>query len=140
MSAIRQFRIPESDANSPAYLEDPKRDAVSPPDNPLQLLRDAIAQLKSPTGALPDQQQVATLLAEAREALEHANTVAGATSECDTHLSHGRFDDAFAALDEGLASYPGDAILLARRSAVQEQQKAFRPAVAVRGAIEEAQW
>ncbi|HJZ96784.1 MAG TPA: energy transducer TonB [Candidatus Solibacter sp.] len=140
MSAIRQFRIPESDANSPAYLDASKPEPAPAPENPLQLLRDAIAQLKSPTGALPDQQQVANLLAEAREALEHANVIASAVSRSDAHLIQAEFEQALDSLDQGLATYPNDPILIARRSAVEEQQSAFQSAAAVRDAMQEAQW
>jgi protein TonB len=136
MSAIRQFRVPEREPSSTADQENPS----AARDNPLQLLRDAIAQLKSPTGALPDQEQVANLLAEAREALEHANIVGRAISQCDAHLQEGKFEQAFEALDEGLRAYPDDATLASRRRAVEEQEKAFHSAVAVRGAIEEAKW
>ncbi|HWB84018.1 MAG TPA: TonB family protein [Bryobacteraceae bacterium] len=140
MSAARQYRVPERDANTAAYLDHLVIAPVPPPDNPLQLLRDAIAQLKSQTGALPDQQQVANLLAEAREALERANVVARAVTQCDAHLSQGRFEQAFEALGQGLAVYPSDPILTARQGAVEAQQKAFHSAAAVRGAIEEAKW
>src|SRR5215468_7695857 len=125
MSAIRQFRVPESDANSSAHLEVSKPEPVPAPENPLQLLRDAIAQLKSPTGALPDQQQVANLLAEAREALEHANVVASAVSRCNGHLAQAEFEQALDALDQALVTYPNDTILTARRHGVEEQQRAF---------------
>jgi protein TonB len=140
MSAIRQFRIPENDANSSAYLEASKPEPGPAPENPLQLLRDAIAQLKSPTGALPDQQQVANLLVEAREALEHANIVGSAVSRCERHLTQAEFAPALITLDQALIIYPDDPILVARRSAVEEQQRTFQSAAAVRGAIEEAQW
>src|SRR5215831_12005614 len=140
MSAIRQFRVPESDANSSAHLEVSKPEPAPAAENPLQLLRDAIAQLKSPTGALPDQQQVANLLAEAREALEHANVIATAVSRSDAHLIQAEFEQALDSLDHGLTTYPNDPILIARRRAVEEQQRAFDSAAAVRGAIEEAQW
>jgi protein TonB len=140
MSAIRQIRPPESDANPTPNPEVSGAGNGTARDNPLQLLRDAIAQLKSPSGGLPDQEQVANLLAEAREALEHANVVARAAAQCEAHVKEGRFDQAFEALDEGLLVYPGDLALLARRGAVEERQKAFVSAAAVRGAIEEAKW
>jgi len=140
MSAIRQFRVPEREPSNAADQEIPPVAPGPVRDNPLQLLRDAIAQLKSPTGALPDQEQVANLLAEAREALEHANVIGRALSQCDAHLYEGKFGPAFEALDEGLRTYPDDPTLVARRSAVEEQEKAFHSAAAVRGAIEEAKW
>src|SRR5262249_34037964 len=99
-----------------------------------------IEQLKSPTGGLPDQEQLANLLAETRAALEHANVVARAVSQCERHLGEVHFEKAFEALDEGLLAYPGDAALVARRRQVEERQKAFQSAAAVRGAIEEADW
>jgi protein TonB len=140
MSAIRQFRIPENDANSAAYLDVSKPEPVSAPEDPLQLLRDAIAQLKSPTGVLPDQQQVANLLAEAREALEHANFVGGAVSRSDGYVAQTEFERALNTLDQALVVYPDDPILIARRQAVEEQQRVYQSASAVRGAMEQAQW
>jgi TonB family protein len=135
---MRQFRIPE-EAKTAADQEIPTA-AQIPRDNPLELLRDAIAQLKSPAGAITDQQQVANLLAEAREALEHASVVARAVAQCDAHLSEDRFEQALEALDEGLHVYPDDRMLAARRRAAEQQQIAFCSAAAVRGAIEEAKW
>ena len=140
MSAIRQFRAPESEAIS---LADPEKPALAPApacDNPLQLLRDAIAQLKSSNGDLPDQAQVANLLAEAREALERANVIGAAVTRCETYLKEAQFEKAFASLDEGLEVYPADLVLVARRRQVEERQKDFHSAAAVRGALEEAKW
>jgi periplasmic protein TonB len=125
---------------SPAVPEVPAPPSEPPKDNPLQLLRYAIEQLKSPTGGLPDQEQVANLLAETREALEHANAVARAVSQCEHHLAEVQFEKALEALDEGLRAYPGDPALVARRCQVEERQKGFHKAVAVRGAIEEVDW
>ena len=140
MSALRQFRAPENKATSSA---DPEISVVAPApacDDPLQLLRDAIAQLKSSNGDLPDQAQVANLLTEAREALERANVIGAAVARCEACLKEGEFEKAFASLDEGLTVYPGDLVLVARRRQVEEQQKAFHSAAAVRGALEEAKW
>jgi TonB family protein len=83
---------------------------------------------------------VANLLAEAREALEHANVVARAVAQCNAYLVEGGFEQALEALNEGLRVYPDDRMLAARRRAVEQQEKAFRSAAAVRGAIEEAKW
>jgi TonB family protein len=140
MSAIRQFSAPESEAIS---LADPEKPAVVPAParaNALQLLRDALTQLKSSNGDLPDQAQVANLLAEAREALERANLIGGAVAQCDAFLKAAQFEKACASLDECLKLYPSDPVLVARRRQVEEQQKAFHSDAAVRGALEEAKW
>jgi TonB family protein len=138
MSAVRQVRARESEAISPADPEKP----IAPPDpqaeDPLRLLRDAIDQLKSSNGSLPDQTQVANLLAEAREALERAKMVAHALAECEERLKEGKFDQAFEALDAGLAVYPGDPALVRRRGEVEQEQKRQRDAAAARAAIDEA--
>src|ERR1700704_5988156 len=62
MSAVHQFRARENEALTVA---DPVMliAAPEPARDPLQLLRDAIASLKSSNGDLPDQAQVANLLA-----------------------------------------------------------------------------
>jgi periplasmic protein TonB len=140
MSAAGQFRLTENSAEPSADRENPAITRVPERDNPLQLLRDAITQLKSSTEALPDREQVASLLAEARDALEHASLIAHAVAECDAHVTRGKFDQAIAALEESLHAYPGDPVLMARRHEVAERQKAFRLTAAVRGAIEEANW
>ncbi len=140
MSAARQFTGRESSAGLVVSRETPAAPIAHGRDNPLQLLRDAITQLKSSTGVLPDREQAMTLLAEAREALERANAVAHALSRCDAHVAADSFDLALVALDEGLHLYPGDSILVARRQEVEERQKAFHSAAAVRGAIQEARW
>ncbi len=140
MSAARQFTGLPSSGGPVASRETPAAPIAAGPDNPLQLLRDAITQLKSSTGALPDGEEVATLLAEAREALERANIVAHAVSKCDAHLAEDRFDQALAALEEGLRTYPADPILVGRRQDVEERQRAFQSAAEARGAIQEAKW
>src|SRR5215469_13001876 len=83
---------------------------------------------------------MANLLVEAREALERANVIANAVAQCNAHLAEEKFEQAFAALDESLDAYPGDPRLVARRREVEERQKAFHSAAAVRGAIQEANW
>jgi protein TonB len=140
MSAIPQFRANEKEAISGAGPEVP--DAPSGPsrENPLQLLRYAIEQLKSPAGGLTDQEQLANLLVETREALEHANVVAQAVSQCEHHLGELQFEKAFEALDDALHAYPCDPALMTRRRQVEERQNAFHSAAAVRGAIQEAEW
>src|SRR5215831_16519332 len=126
-----QFRLTESSTGPRADRENPAVTHAPERDNTLQLLRDAITQLKSSTGALPDREQMANLLVEAREALERANVVANAVAQCDAHLAEERFEQAFAALDESLKAYPDDPRLVARRREVQERQKAFHSAAAV---------
>src|ERR1051326_2387080 len=140
MSALHQFRPSEGDVFSPPPPEAPPAGPVPVRDNPLQLLRDAIDQLKSPNGGGPDPAQVAKLLAEAREALEHANVVSRAASQCDAAIQEAQFEKAFEVLDEGLRAYPYGPTLLLRRRAVAEQEKAFHSAAAAKGAIEEANW
>jgi protein TonB len=140
MSAIPQFRANQKEAISAAGPEVPQAPSDPSRDNPLQLLRYAIEQLKSPTGGLPDQEQLANLLVETREALEHANVVAHAVSQCEQRLGDVQFEKAFEALDDGLRAYPGDPALVTRRRQVEERQKAFHSAAAAREAIEEADW
>ena len=140
MSAIRQVRVRESDTLPAA---DPEMRIAAPApvrDNPLQLLREAIASLNSSNGELPDQAQVADLLAEARQALEHAHLIARVLAECEESLKEAQFDKAFQALDAGLLVYPTDPALVARRREVEEQQSAFHSAALARTALEEAQW
>ena len=127
MSAIPQLRVQEKETGSP-------------PDNPLQLLRDAIDRLNSSPGDLPDQAQVADLLAEAGKALERANVIAHVAAQCEGFLREAQFDQALQALDAGLIVYPEDPVLVARRREVELQQKALLSAIAVRSAIEEAAW
>jgi tetratricopeptide (TPR) repeat protein len=140
MSAAPQLRARKRDASSPAVSEIHPAAAAPEPEDPIQLLREAIERLKSSSGKLPDQTQVADLLAEAREALEHANVVARATAECDRFLAGSQFDGAFEALDAGLRVYPSDPALIARRREVEEQKQEFESAAAARTAIDEAQW
>jgi protein TonB len=140
MSAISHFGARESQASSAADPEAPAAPHALGRDNPVQLLREAIAQLNSSNGDLPDRAQVANLLAEAREALERANVIARAAAQCEESLRDGQFEKAFEALDAGLRVYPADPALLARRRQVEERQKAFHCAAAVRAALEEAQW
>ncbi len=134
-----QFRAGDSD-DGPTPLPGPPVAVPQPDrDNPIELLRDAIARLKT-SGGVPDQAQVANLLAEAREALEHANVVAGALAQCAPLLEESLFDKAYEPLDAALLVYPGDPALLARRHEVESRQKAFETAAAVRAALEEAGW
>lgn len=140
MSAVPQLRAREQEAVSPAGPEVRNAPSLAPPENPLQLLRDAIDRLKSSNGDLPDQAQVADLLAEAREALERANVIGCAVSQCEAFLREAQFEQAFEVLDAGLLAYPTDATLAARRREVEQQQKAFHTAAAVRSAVEEAKW
>lgn len=140
MSAIRQVRARDIEARATA---DPDVTAATPAsgsDNPIQLLREAIARLNSSHGELPDQAQLANLLAEAREALERANVVNRAVTQCEEFLRETQFDKAFEALDAGLSAYPDDPALVARRREVERHQKAFQSGVAARTALEEAQW
>ena len=140
MSAIRQVRVREQE-EIPAPGPEPLAAAPARErDNPLELLRDAIARLKSSEGGVPDQAQVASLLAEARDALERAGVIARAVAECDHLLDEARFDEAFHALDEGLAVYPEDPLLLARRRAVESRRAAHESAAAVGEALREADW
>jgi len=122
MSAIRQVRIPQQEEISAPAAE---RDR----ENPLELLRDAIARLKSSDSGVPDEAEVAYLLAEAREVLERAKVIARAVSQCETFLGEGQFGKAFEALDAGLLVFPGDPALLARRREVE-----------ARAALQEANW
>ena len=140
MSAVRQFRLAESSPGPSADRESPPTTHVPEREDPLQRLRDAIIQLKSSADTLPDREQVTSLLAEARDALEHANAIANAVAECDAHVTEGRFDQAIGALEESLHAYPGDPALVARRYQVEERQKAFQLTAAVRSAIDEANW
>jgi protein TonB len=140
MSAISQVGAREDEAISTA---DPEMRIAAPTpgrDNPLQLLREAIACLNSSNGELPDQAQVADLLAEAQEALEHANVIARAVAQGEEFLREAQFAKAFQALEAGLLAYPGDPALVTRRREVEERQRAFHSAATVRTAIEEAQW
>lgn len=137
MSAVTQ---PGGRANTPVDPGTP--DIVSTPqrDNPLQLLREAIDSLKTSGGELPDQAQVADLLAEAQEALEHANLVARCAAQCEGFVKQSQFEEALALLDVGLLRYPGDPALLARRREVEGLQGASRSAAAVESAIMETVW
>jgi periplasmic protein TonB len=140
MSAVRQFRARESEAISPANPETLIAAPLAGPDDPLELLRVAIARLKCSNGDLADPTQVANLLTEAREALERANVIARAVKQCEEFLGETRFDKAFEALDTGLFVYPADPVLAQRRRQVEEQERAFHSAAAVRTALEEAKW
>jgi protein TonB len=139
MSALPQFRHRENaaipiDGQELANVPAPGRDTT------VQLLQDAIARLKSSDGVLPDPAQVASLLAEAREALERANVIGRAAAEADAFVKEGQFDKAFETLDAALLQYPADPALVTRRRAVEEQQQAFHSAAAVRSALEQAEW
>ena len=140
MSATHDRRARESVASSSAdpesliHAPEPRRD------DPLQLLRDAIAGLKLSNGDVPNQAEVVGLLAEAREVLEHANVVGLITTQCAAFLANDQFDQAFEALDTGLLAYPEDPALIARRRSVEERQNEIRVAAAVRTAIEETKW
>jgi TonB family protein len=118
--------------------------SIAPPsperDHTVQLLQDAIARLKSSNGDLPDPAQVASLLAEAREALERANVIARAAAQSEAFLKDGQFDQALEALDAALLLYPADAALVTRRRKVEEKHQAYQSAAAVRTALEQADW
>jgi protein TonB len=140
MSAIPQVRVREREFISTAD-PDVRIPAATPGrDNPLQLLRDALAGLNSSNGELADQAQVADLLAEAREALERANVINRAVAQCEEFLREARFDKALEALDAGLLAYPEAPALVTRRCEVERQQSALLSAATVRTALEEAQW
>ncbi len=140
MSAAVQVRVGASEAASTPELETVVAAARPGRDNPLQLLREAIASLNSPNGELPDHMQMADLLAEVREALERANIIARAVAQSGEFAAEARFEKALQILDAGLASYPGDPALVARRSDVEERQRASQSAATIRTALEEAQW
>lgn len=140
MCAISQFRSRESDATSTADSELPIAAPASGGDDLLQLLRETIARLNSSNGELPDQAQVANVLAEVREALERANVIARAVAQCEEFLRETQFNKASQALDAGLGVYPADPALVRRRREVEEQQRAFHAAGAVRTALAESQW
>src|ERR1019366_18849 len=140
MSAIPQVRVREREF-IPAADPDVRIPAATPGrDNPLQLLRDALAGLNSSNGELADQAQVADLLAEAREALERANVINRAVAQCEEFLREARSDKALQALDAGLLAYPEAPALVTRRCEVERQQSALLSAATVRTALEEAQW
>jgi len=140
MSAILQARVRETEAISEADPELPIAGPVPGRDDPLQLLREAITRLNSPGGELPDQSRMADLLAEVQEALERANIISRAATQCEEFLRDAQFDKAFQSLDAGLLAYPGDPALIARRNDAEERQRAFQSAVTVRTALDEAQW
>src|SRR5450756_1710862 len=128
MSAIPQVRVREREFISTAD-PDVRIPAATPGrDNPLQLLRDALAGLNSSNGELADQAQVADLLAEAREALERANVINRAVAQCEEFLREAQFDKAFQSLDAGLLAYPGATALVTRRCGVAGRQSAFHSA------------
>src|SRR5215471_3211063 len=139
MSAIRQLRAREPEGTS---ATDPGAPIASASDreNPIDLLRDAIARLKTSGADLPDQSQVAILLEEARDALERANLVGRAIEACQGYLRESRFDKAFEVVDRALVAYPGDPSLVARRAEVESRQAALRVASAIRMVLEEADW
>jgi protein TonB len=140
MSAGSQIRSRESEAITGANPELPAAAPAPVRENPLQLLRDAIAGLRSANGDLADPAQIANLLAEARDALERANVIGKALTECAALVCDARFDGAFAALDSALAAYPGDTALVNRRAEVARQQQAFQTASVLRTALQEADW
>jgi TonB family protein len=140
MSVVPQVRDLES-ATIPAA--DPEMRIATPVagrDNPLSLLREAITRLNSSGGELPDQAQMAGLLAEVQEALDRANVIARAAAECEELLREGQFEKAVQVLDASLVAYPDDPALLTRRHDVEARQRAFQSAATVRTALEEAQW
>jgi periplasmic protein TonB len=139
MGGIPQLWVPEEETGAPVNRIAPAPFAPHP-ENPLQLLRDAIDRLKSSGGELPDQAEVADLLAEAREALERATVLARAAAQCEGFLKQEQFDRAKEALETGLSAYPSDPALIARRREVEEREKAFHSSGAARQAIEEATW
>ncbi|HEY1338822.1 MAG TPA: TonB family protein [Bryobacteraceae bacterium] len=104
------------------------------------MLREAIARLNSSGAEIPDQTQVADLLAATRDALERAKAIARAVSQCDELAAGRQFDQALAALDQGLSAYPADPVLLSRRTEVEKQRKEFHTATAVQAGLQETQW
>src|SRR4029077_19825582 len=80
------------------------------------------------------------LLTEVREALERANVVARVAAQCEEFIREAQFDKAFQSLDAGFLAYPADPALVARRSDLEDKQRAFQSAETVRRALEEAQW
>ena len=140
MSVVPQVRDLES-ATIP--VADPEMRIATPVagrDNPLSLLREAITRLNSSGGELPDQAQMAGLLAEVQEALDRANVIARAAAQCEEFLREGQFEKAVQVLDASLVAYPDDPALLTRRHDVEERQRAFQSAATVRTALEEAEW
>jgi periplasmic protein TonB len=149
MSAIPQFRARESEDHPPT---DPESLAgVSTPErgNPIQLLRAAIDGLNSSEGYLPDQGQVANLLAEAQEALERAQQLAAAIraalEEAQWFVDQNRPDLAAQFLKEKLAELPGQGALAARLQQLEsllphwEQERHEQAALAQAAALEEQQ-
>ena len=112
----------------------------APPDNTLQVLRDAIARLNSTTSEFGDQTELADLVAHAQGALERARLVAQCVSQCEDWLHQNQFEPAFQALDAGLLVYPTDPALSTRRRDVEARHKLFLAAAAVRAALDETQW
>ena len=140
MSALPQVRAPETDVVSAPDSAAPMEAPAVERDNPVELLRDAIARLKSSDRGIPDQTEIANLLAEAREALERANVISHVIAQCERFLQETKFDQALGAVDEGLILYPADPVLMSRRGEVEKHRTAFYAAAAVRSAFEEASW
>ena len=138
MSAI-PIRASESEG-APTPDSEKRAPAEARREGPAQLLREVIASLNSSNGELLDQTQMADLLKEAREALEHANAISRSLAECQEFLRKEKFEEAFQALDRCLQKYPTDPTLISRRREVEEQQKAFVIAAAVKTVLEEAKW
>jgi protein TonB len=138
MSATPQVRVLPSEV--PDDRESRLHVARSDGDDPVELLRNVVSRLKSPGSGLPDQVELAKLLAEAQEALERSNTVARSIAECQGFAQAGEFDRALTSLDERLQLYPDDPVLLAHRRDIELQQREFQNAARVRTAIEEANW
>ncbi|HLK50225.1 MAG TPA: TonB family protein [Bryobacteraceae bacterium] len=88
----------------------------------------------------PQEQGVATLLAECCEAAERAATVAQARRECELSCREARFENAIAILDAAGRAYPDDPNLAELRLEVEERRREREEAAAVRQALEEAQW
>ena len=151
MSALPQIRVrpqplpgPEtrSEENSTGQLGSGTelRIVPAPPDNTLQVLRDAIARLNSTTSEFGDQTELADLVAHAQGALERARLVAQCVSQCEDFLRQNQFEPAFQALDAGLLVYPTDPALSTRRRDAEARHKLFLAAAAVRAALDETQW
>ena len=138
MSAARQLRVQKSDGHR-RDSQGPVK-APSPAENPLHLLRDAIDKLKSSDAGLPDQEQLATLLAQGQEVLERINAIAQTMERANGFVEENKFRHALEVLDAALLAYPEDPALMARRAEVEQQQKALHEAAAVEAALKEAQW
>ena len=105
-----------------------------------ELAPKAAARLRVLADEFPKDVALQELLVQAEELTRRAEAIENLRIGCNELLPRGEFDQAIAALDTALATYPADPAILALKHEVEQERQAFRTAAATREALAEAEW